>query len=190
MDPATLEEILGRAGHRGVGSDGLPGARALVSPRAILRLRQLVVSVEEDDGALEVEETALLLLAKAAGGMYVSSGGSGIRADTRRAHAKAVERVMEVVEGRLHEKLRLSQIAREAAYSPYHLCRVFKRQTGMTIHGYVNRQRLLRALELGRREQSLGQLAAALGFASHSHFTTVFSPVFDCRPSQEITRSH
>lgn len=171
-----------------MGSDGLPGARALVSLRAVLGLRQLVASLEEDDGALEVEETALLLLDRAAGGMVDPGGSWGLRGDTRRAHAKAVERVMEVVEARLHEKLRLAQIAREAAYSPYHLCRVFKRQTGITIHGYVNRQRLVRALEWGKPERSLGQLAAELGFASHSHFTTVFAQAFDCRPSQELIR--
>ena len=183
VDPGTLDEIWGRARHRTVDSDRLLSARALVSARAILRLRQLVASVEED-GSLEVEETALLLLGKVAGGMVASASGSCVRADTRRAHEKAVERVMEVVQTRLHEKLRLSEIAREAAYSPYHLCRVFKEQTGMTIHGYVNRQRLMEALDSRIPEKSWGQLAAELGFASHSHLSSTFKRHFGRPPSR------
>ena len=74
--PGTVEEIFGRAGHRKVDSDGLLRSRALVPPRAILRLRRLVHAREGDQvGTLDVDETALLLLGQAAGGIVEAKGG-------------------------------------------------------------------------------------------------------------------
>jgi AraC-like DNA-binding protein len=190
VDPGTVEEILGRAGHRKVDPDGLLRSWALIPPRGILRLRQLASALDEEQTPmLDVDETALLLLGQAAGGIVQSNGGTAGRAATRRAHRKAVERVMEMVQARLHERLRLQEIAREAAYSPYHLCRVFRDQTGMTIHGYVNRQRLVRALELLGSQDNLARLASRLGFVSHSHFTKVFTTTFRYCPSQRGVRS-
>ncbi|HKY61003.1 MAG TPA: AraC family transcriptional regulator, partial [Gemmatimonadota bacterium] len=190
VDPGTLEEILGRAGHRKVDPDGLLSTRALVTPRVVLRLRLLIDALDGGQPmALDVDETALLLLGQAAGGIVEASGGCAGRTATRHAHRKAVERVMEMVQARLQEKLGLEEIAREAAYSPYHLCRVFKEQTGMTIHAYVNRQRLLRGLELLEEEESFAQLAARLGFASHSHFTMAFTSTFNHRPSEHRIKS-
>ena len=92
----------------------------------------------------------------------VSSGGNVARQPaTQRAHRQAVERVMEIIQSRLQEKLLLEVVAREAAYSLYHLCRVFKSESGMTIHTYVNRQRLLTALEQLGRVGNLARLGGA-----------------------------
>ena len=189
VDSGTLVDVLGRAGHREMGPEGLLSSRALVSPQAILRLRRLANTLDlEQPPTLDVDETALLLLGEAAGGIIKVKGGSAARAATRRAHRQAVERVMEMVQARLHERLRLEEIAREAAYSPYHLCRVFRDQTGMTIHGYVKRQRVLRALDLLEGEEGLARLATRLGFASHSHLTKTFTTTFSCSPSEQRIR--
>lgn len=174
VDSGTLEEILGRAGLGRKKPEALISNRALLPARDVLRLRRLVGSLDaDDDASLDVDETVLLILGEAAERMVGSGGNGAARAATRRAHRRAVERVMEVVQTRLHEKLLLEEISREAAYSPYHLCRVFKSETGMTIHRYVNRQRLLVALERLGSAESLAGLAAQLGFASHSHFTMI-----------------
>lgn len=184
VDPESLEEILGRAGLGRKKPEALVSNRALLPPRDVLRLRRLIVTLEgNEDSSLDAEETALLLLGEAAERMVDSGKAGAGRASTRQAHRRAVERVMEIVQARLHEKLRLEEIAREAAYSPYHLCRVFKGETGMTIHRYLNRQRLLMALERLGSEKSLAQLAVQLGFASQSHYAIVFKREFRSPPS-------
>jgi AraC-like DNA-binding protein len=189
VDPGTLDEIWSQARHRTVDSDRLLRSRALVPPQAVLRLRRLINALGgEQPLPLDVDETALLLLGQTAGGIAKSNVGSTGRVATRRAHRKAVERVIELVQASLQERLRLEEIAREAAYSPYHLCRLFRDLTGMTIHGYVNRQRLLRGLELLESGESLAGLAVQLGFASHSHFTMAFTTTFSCCPAEQRTR--
>jgi AraC-like DNA-binding protein len=66
----------------------------------------------------------------------------------------------------------LRDVARHLGCSPYHLSRVFHRQTGMTLTGYRNRIRVhiaLDAIEAG--DTNLADLAAELGFADHAHLT-------------------
>ncbi|GLY91444.1 helix-turn-helix domain-containing protein [Actinoallomurus iriomotensis] len=68
--------------------------------------------------------------------------------------------------------LGLRETARRLGCSPYHLSRVFHRQTGLTLSAYRTRVRVLRALdaiEAGRAD--LAGLAADLGFADHAHLT-------------------
>lgn len=187
--PEGLEEILDRAGLRKLGPEAMALCRWLVPLRTVLRLKQLGEAV--DDGASplpDVDETALLLIGDATSRLALPANGSARRPVTRRAHRRAVERVMELVQTRLHERLRLEEIAREASYSPYHLCRVFRDATGMSIHRYVNRQRLLAAVEHVRSERNLTELALQLGFASHSHFSMAFRKEFGVPPAHARCR--
>jgi AraC family transcriptional regulator len=68
--------------------------------------------------------------------------------------------------------------------SPFHLCRVFRNQTGMTLHRYRLDLRIRLALErLEDGRSDLSRLAFELGFSSHSHFTAAFRTSVGRRPS-------
>jgi AraC-like DNA-binding protein len=78
----------------------------------------------------------------------------------------------------------LATVARAVNSSPFHLSRVFRHEVGMSIHKYLVRLRLALALEwLADDTTGLSAVALGLGFASHSHFTTVFRRTFDLSPS-------
>jgi AraC family transcriptional regulator len=104
----------------------------------------------------------------------------------QRAHNELVYRVKLVLDERFRERLLLDEIAAAVYSSPYHLSRVFKRRTGLTIHQYQQRLRLLHAAErmTENPEEGLDRIALDLGFASHSHFTTAFGKVFNLSPSE------
>jgi len=82
----------------------------------------------------------------------------------------------------------VAAIAREAGASAFHVCRLFRRRTGWTLHGYLTEQRLLAALARmtggDRRDSDLRALAASLRFSSHSHFTNRFRRAFGVPPSR------
>ena len=66
----------------------------------------------------------------------------------------------------------------------FHLCRSFRRATGLTLHAYRDEVRLRLALErLQHGERDLSRLALDLGYSSHSHFTAAFRHTFDMPPS-------
>ncbi len=84
----------------------------------------------------------------------------------------------------------LSELARTVNCSPGQLARIFPAQTGFTLHEYRQHIRLRTALQLLRETPfDLCAVAAQLGFASHSHFSTVFMRRFGMPPSQ-FARNH
>jgi len=95
---------------------------------------------------------------------------------------QVVSKVKEIASTRFKERLSLRVFSDETGYSPYHLLRVFREATGFPIHRYLNRLRLLHALERFDAPTGLSHLAFDLGFCSHSHFTSAFRAEFGVTP--------
>jgi AraC-like DNA-binding protein len=151
-----------------------------------LRHRSLLHDLETGEGIepLQIEETALEVAAEivvAALAPVRHSPPRGRRSQ-RRDLAEDLRRLL----GRtFREAVRLTELARELETSPFHLCRVFREETGLPIHRYLTRLRLRSALEaLGRGEKDLSRLAFDLGFSSHSHFSYSFRREFGVPPSR------
>ncbi|MFE6799737.1 bifunctional transcriptional activator/DNA repair enzyme AdaA [Paenibacillus chitinolyticus] len=99
--------------------------------------------------------------------------------------AELAETVLGLIRTRYGENLTLHGLASELNISPYHLQRTFKRTTGIS----PSRQLLLTRMEeakhrLARSEQPIGEIAAAVGFRSASHFSAVFHKTAGCTPNE------
>ncbi|HKI01451.1 MAG TPA: helix-turn-helix transcriptional regulator, partial [Thermoanaerobaculia bacterium] len=72
-----------------------------------------------------------------------------------------------------------------------HLCRLFKEETGLPIHRYLNQLRLRQALrDLSSQEETeLAVLAVDLGFSCQSHFTRAFRKEFGVSPGEARRRA-
>ena len=89
----------------------------------------------------------------------------------------------------LHDRYRehdsLTAIAKAAGVSTFHLCRVFRANTGKTISAH---RRSLRLYEAARHlldgESDVGAVAARVGFASASHFAASFRREFGTSPTR------
>ncbi len=98
---------------------------------------------------------------------------------------RAVERAREHIAADPSRGDTLTDIARAASCSAFHLARRFRQQTGQSLHGFRTQLRMTAALDrLRQGEQDLSALAADLGYASHSHFTGVFRRNFGRTPGQ------
>ncbi|MBY0312119.1 MAG: AraC family transcriptional regulator [Phycisphaerales bacterium] len=107
-----------------------------------------------------------------------------VRATTAIAHVEAAESAKAYIGEHISERITIDQIARHVHASPFHLCRLFRRQTGQPIHKYLNRLRLRVAIDrLEQHRSDLATLATSLGFASHSHFCDAFRREFGVPPS-------
>ena len=141
--------------------------------RAYLLHRRAVAGARD---ALAVEEAGLGFL------RMIGAGASALPAGP---HAnRHVDRARDFIAARFRERLTLAGIAREVQCSPFHLGRLFRQATGVTLYRAVVRLRLREGLE--RLLDQPGQVAAIaldLGFASHSHFTDAFRAEFGCSPS-------
>lgn len=140
---------------------------------------------EPHPDALYIEETMLCVL------QHILDDASRVLRRQRRHgarqpshHEEITRAVQQLLAARFQERLTLEDIAAEINYSPYHLARIFRQQTGQTIHVYLNQIRLRTALNNLQSGTDLTQLALTLGFSSHSHFTQAFRKAFGTTPSQ------
>jgi AraC-like DNA-binding protein len=97
--------------------------------------------------------------------------------------SRLAESLKALLAERFAEKLTLAELGREVGCSPYHLTRVFRRSTGVSIHRHRTQLRLRTALLRLREDVDLCSLGLDLGFASHSHFTEAFRSLFGAPPS-------
>jgi AraC-like DNA-binding protein len=130
--------------------------------------------------------TAIPLIADIVSAAYAHLGSARLqrRTETDADHAERAEAAKRYLSGSLGARITLEQVAQFVDLSPFHLCRVFRQQTGMPVHRYLNQLRLRASLErLADGESDLTRLALGMGFSSHSHFTDAFRRQFGCTPS-------
>ncbi len=97
---------------------------------------------------------------------------------------KRLRLVLDYIEANLHSDLSLDDLAGCAGISKYHFARLFKNATRQTPHQYLIHQRIERAKRLLKRsDQSIGEIAFALGFESHSRFAVQFRRQVGITPS-------
>jgi AraC family transcriptional regulator len=135
--------------------------------------------------AVEEDAAALLTQAREAASRRRGRKSEAVRGETRKAHRDLVYASRILLSKRFREKLSLGDIARAVFSSPFHLARIFRRETGSSLHAYQNRLRLRAALhEIADGVRDLTRLALELGFSSHAHFTYAFHRDFLASPSE------
>lgn len=95
------------------------------------------------------------------------TGGNGQWADL-------VDRIIQYVGENLYTKLSLNQIAQSVYSSPSHVSRAFKRARGINLNVYIREKKIEEAKKL-LATCSVNEVAEQLGYASVSHFVSIFS---------------
>lgn len=100
-----------------------------------------------------------------------------IVADSRKEHARVppqVAKAMEYIHTHFAEDVWLEEVSRAAHCSSFHISRLFRQATGMTVSQYLIRVRVEHAhrlLSAGAGDRSLANVAHAAGFSDQSHLT-------------------
>lgn len=103
---------------------------------------------------------------------------------TQAGHDDLVQRARRLLAVRHADKLTLHGVASALGVSAFHLCRVFRAQTGAALHRHLTGVRLRVALEaVERADRDLARVGLDVGFSSHSHFTAAFRREFGLTPS-------
>ncbi len=154
-----------------------------------LAQRRLLVYLQSErhPDRLAVEEAAMTLLGRVVDGCRAH--GAGRRPSASTARDRRHRTLAEDARARLAERYcandNLASLAGSIGCSEYHLSRVFREQTGMTLASYRNELRLRSSLErVADSGASLTDIALDLGYSSHSHFAASFRRLFGLPPSR------
>jgi AraC-like DNA-binding protein len=128
--------------------------------------------------SLFVEESVLAVLSEVLCRTYDDGRGS-------RAEGAAMAAQVRAHLGRTFLlKESVGELATVIGVSPFHLCRVFRRETGYSLHQYRTELRLRWSLQPLADGVDILSVALGAGFSHHSHFTTAFKRTFGLRPSE------
>lgn len=97
---------------------------------------------------------------------------------------REIARLIEYIEDNLDRTITLEELAAIVRISRYHFSRLFKRSTGTTAIGFVERCRVRRAQSpIADTDLPIAEIAQMIGFADQSHFTRRFHRHVGCTPA-------
>lgn len=104
--------------------------------------------------------------------------------DALRIYRRRVDTVIDYISAHSAEPLRLNDLARIAHFSPFHFHRIFRAWVGESLHAFVRRLRLEKAVyRLAHGPKiPLTQLALHCGFSSSSDFSRAFRQAYGFSP--------
>jgi AraC-like DNA-binding protein len=93
--------------------------------------------------------------------------------------------ITEYIDGNLDKDLALDKLAATFHLSYTHLCRLFKKETGSTIHNHIVEQRLNKAVKLLMfTDKNIRYIVDACGFPNQKSFSSAFKHKYGMTPKR------
>ena len=135
-------------------------------------------AADESYGAQAMRDTLIMQL-------LIQIGRMGAAAPEREGgEDPKIRLALSYINEHLEGELSVEVLAEQVFLSRYHFMRLFKAQTGSTVHAYVRQKRLLNAARLIREGTPAAKAAADSGFADYSAFHRAFKESFGVSPGK------
>lgn len=95
---------------------------------------------------------------------------------------------MRYIDKHLAEDLDMDSLAERFFISKYHMMRLFRAETGFTIHTYLMQRRLLAARQLIEKGMRATEACYRCGFRSYSSFTRAYNKHFGSTPTGRLAQ--
>ncbi|MBP3401565.1 MAG: helix-turn-helix transcriptional regulator [Clostridia bacterium] len=97
-------------------------------------------------------------------------------------------RVIRYLNNNIEKNVSLEKLARRFFVSKYHLCRAFKKYSGISVHSYINHKRIMYAKQLIASGETAQSAAYKVGFGDYSAFYRAYVKIVGKSPRAEHTR--
>ncbi len=100
------------------------------------------------------------------------------------AYDEKIRSSLDYIHSHLNENLTVDFLCGRVFLSRYHFMRLFKQQTGESVHSYITMRRLLSAARMIREGSPSGLAASSCGFGDYSSFSRAIRRRFGIQPSE------
>ena len=94
-----------------------------------------------------------------------------------------IQDILHYIDNNLAEDITIDLLSEQFYISKYHMMRLFRRETGQSIHNYLTDRRLLHARNLIAAGMSATESCFRSGFRSYSSFTRAYAKRFGTTPT-------
>lgn len=154
------------------------GQPVLHDPALFAHLRALHATLESDAPALQAESQYRWALAQ----LILRHADARVVPGKVGRERCEVQRLRTYIDAHYAEDISLKTLAALVHWSPFYLLRVFRTETGLPPHAYLESVRIREAQRLLRVGQALAEVALAVGYNHQSHFTTAFRRLIGVTP--------
>ncbi len=105
-------------------------------------------------------------------------------AASKKIQRKDIQECLNYIDRNLNNKIYLSDLAKITGHSSTYLSKLFKKEVGINVSGYILSKKLDSAKELLLSYGQAEMIAYLLGFCSQSHFIKCFKKQFGITPQQ------
>lgn len=135
----------------------------------------------EQFGSVIVSQGQLLRLLVEIGRNFRSGGSSMPKPIVPRD--ERIRLLIQYIDRHLTEELTVEELGAQVYLSKFHLMRLFKAETGQSVHDYISQRRLLMARELIRQGENVTDVCFRVGYRSYSAFFRGYSKLFGVTPT-------
>lgn len=174
-DCDLLEIFSGKWGHV-----YRPQAQAGQKLAALMAALERELSGGERYGRIVLSSGLLLRLLVEIGRQL--QGGANLPAPSEPTDPR-IPAIQSYITDHIEEDLSIDRIAEAFFLSKFHMMRLFRAQTGFSIHDYITQQRLTLAREMIRKGISATDAAFRCGYSSYSSFTRAYAKHYGTTPT-------
>lgn len=103
----------------------------------------------------------------------------------RQINETSLNKILAYIDDHLHAQISLEDLEQQFYVTRFHICRLFRKETGLTFSQYVNRKKIIIAQQiLNNSTASVTEACQASGFHHLQYFTKVFKEVTQLTPSE------
>ena len=100
--------------------------------------------------------------------------------------SKQLKEIISYISDNITENITLDMLEKKFFISKYHLCHIFPKATGITVHQFITKKRLMLVKDLVKNGKSLSQSATTAGFKNYSCFYKAHIKEFGVAPNENI----
>lgn len=137
----------------------------------------------ENDGALNIVMKSKLIE------LLYNLNRISIKSEKHSFYDEHVKEILLYINDNITADLSLDSIAGHFFINKYHLCHMFKQQTGLTVNKYVTYKRILLVRELYAKGVSLIDASIEAGFGNYSNFYKMYLRETGKSPKLDLSKT-
>lgn len=141
---------------------------------------RLEAYIKEDSSAPEILIRSILIEL-----LYILSRVSSV-AEKQSHREGQINSIMIYINENITSPLSLDMIADRFFINKYHLCHMFKEQTGLTLNKYITYKRILLVRELCAQGKTLTEASGEAGFSNYSNFYKMYKKETGRSPKDDL----